>query len=105
MINGNMDGNEVFSPTTFLAAKIVESLQAMKPIITLQFFYSLRATAKNAAKYNVAQMLRSLIAQLLLNDVAWDLNFRGQEKMDKIESNDLKTLFDVSSVFSNNYRL
>ena len=50
LINGNMDGNEVFSPTTFLAAKIVESLQAIKPIITLEFFCSLRATAKDAAK-------------------------------------------------------
>ena len=95
LINGNMDANEVFSPTTFLAANVVETLQAIKPIITIQYFCSLRATAKNAAKYNASTILKSFIAQLLLNDVAWDLTFMGQEKIDKIESNDLKTLFDV----------
>ena len=95
LVNGNKSGNDIFSPTTLLAANVVESLQPIKAIITLQYFCSLRATAKDAAKYNAITILKSFIAQLLLNDVAWDLNFMGHEKMDKIESNDLKTILDV----------
>lgn len=92
---GNQTGNVVFSPTTFLAATMVETLQAIKPIITLHSFCSLRATGNNNVKDNAITMLKSLIAQLLLNDVAWDLTFIGQENVDRIEGNDLETLCDV----------
>ena len=95
LVNGNKTGNEVFSPTTFLAAKMVETLQAIEPIITLQFFCSLRATGKNDVKDNAITMLKSLIAQLLLRDVAWDLTSISQEYADRIQGNDLETLCEV----------
>lgn len=95
LVNGNKTGTEVFPPTTFLAAKMVETLQAIEPIITLQFFCSLHATANSDVKDNAITMLKSLIAQLLLSDVAWDLAFISQENVDRIEGNDLEILCRV----------
>ena len=74
---------------------MVETLQAIKPIITLHSFCSLRATGNNNVKDNAITMLKSLIAQLLLNDVAWDLTFIGQEDVDRIESNDVEAFGDI----------
>lgn len=95
LVNGNKTGNEVFSPTTFLAAKMLESLQAIEPIITLNFFCSLHATGGGNTKENAIGMIKSLIAQLLVKDFAWDLAFLSQEDMDKIEANNLQTLCRV----------
>ena len=95
LVNGNKTGNEVFSPTTFLAAKMIESLQAIEPIITLNFFCSLHATEGESTKEDAIGMIKSLIAQLLVKDFAWNLAFLSQEDMDSIEANNLQTLCRV----------
>ena len=92
LVNGNKIGNEVFSPTTFLAAKMLEGLQAIKPIITLNFFCSLHATGSNSTEDDVTGMIKSLIAQLLSKDFAWDLAFVSQEDVDRLKANNIRDL-------------
>lgn len=74
LINGNVEGNETFSATTFFAAKLLTSLEMLEPIVTLKFFCSLH----NANKAGAAGMVKSLFTQLLLHDFGWDLTFLVQ---------------------------
>lgn len=74
LINGNAEGNETFSATTFFAAKLLTSLEMLEPIVTLKFFCSLH----NANKADAAGMVKSLVTQLLLHDLGWDLTFLAQ---------------------------
>ncbi|KAK0510773.1 hypothetical protein JMJ35_007205 [Cladonia borealis] len=92
LVNGNKTGNEVFSPTTFLAAKMLETLEAIEPMIRLNFFCSLRATGSKSTKDDAIWMIKSLIAQLLVKDFAWDLTFLSQEDVDRIKADHLQTL-------------
>lgn len=95
LIHGNGNGNETFSPTTFLSAKLLETLKNIRPIITLHFFCSLHATSKGNMKEDPTGMMKSFIAQLLLRDMPWDLTFLTPEKQDRIGANDLGSLCDT----------
>ena len=92
LINGNGSGNETFSPTTFLSAKLLETLGNVKPIITFSFFCSLHAMSKDTMKDDPVGMIKSFIAQLIVRDVDWDLTFLTQEELNGIGANDFSSI-------------
>ncbi len=92
LINGNGTGNETFSPTTFLSAKLLETLGNIRPIISLHFFCSLHATSKGSMKEDPVGMIKSFIAQLVGQNVSWDLAFLTQVELNRIGANDFSSL-------------
>ena len=71
---------------------MLNGLQAIKPIITLNFFCSLYATGSKRTEDDAIGMIKSLIAQLLEKDFAWDLAFISQEDVDSLKANNLESL-------------
>lgn len=92
LINGNGSGNETFPPTTFLSAKLLETLGNIKPIITFKFFCSLHASSKGNMNDDPVGMIKSFIAQLIVRNVTWDLTFLTQEELNRIRTNDFRSL-------------
>ena len=78
LINGNAEGNQIFSATSFITAKLLESLHTFHSLITLSFFCSLHTTAGGDLEADATGMVKSLITQLLLRDISWDLRFLEQ---------------------------
>ena len=97
LINGNSSGNETFSPTTFLSAKLLETLGNLEPIITCSYFCSLHATSNSKRNDGPIELIKTFISQLLVRDVPWDLTILTQEELNGIEDNDLGTLCDTLS--------
>lgn len=75
LINGGLEGNATFSATTFIAAKLLVSLETLEPIITLSFFCSLHTTSVNDSEADPMGMVRSFITQLILRTIPWDFTF------------------------------
>ena len=93
LLNGDGDANEIFSPTTFLSAKLVESLAHIEPVISQHFFCSLHTTSRTDPLADAATgLIKSFVAQLLLRDVSWDLAFLSVTDLDKIEHNDVEAI-------------
>lgn len=92
LINGNGDANETFSSTTFLSAKLLESLGHIKPIISHHFFCSLHTRSRDDIKDDAVGLVKSFVVQLLLRDISWDLSFLSKEDFEKIEHDDLETV-------------
>lgn len=92
LVNGNSDGNDTFSSTTFLSAKLIEGLQQIAPLVSLHFFCSLHMSSKKGYKDDATTLLKSFISQLLERDYDYDLTFFSQDDLEKIEHNDLDTI-------------
>ena len=90
LINGDGDTNETFPPTTFLAAKLSESLGHIEPIISLHFFCSLHTTSRKDKMANATGLIKSFVCQLLHRDVPWDLSFLSPTDIAQIEHDELK---------------
>ena len=100
LINGNAAGNETFSSTTFLSAKLLETLGNIEPIVTCKYFCSLHAASIDKSKEGPMGILKSFITQLLVGrNPSWDLTFLTREDVTAIvensssnNNNDLLTL-------------
>ena len=95
LINGNDEGNELFSATTFLSARLAQSLAQIQPIIILKFFCGLHTTAEHPEDRGATGLLRSVIMQLLERDIAWDLNWMRGKDLDKLKGNEIAGLLDL----------
>ena len=73
LINGNVEGNETFSATTFITAKLSESFCTFQSVLTLSFFCSLHVTNSGDVEAGAKGMMKCLLTQLLLCDIPWDL--------------------------------
>ena len=93
LLNGNGDTNEMFSPTTFLSAKLLESLSHIEPIFLQHFFCSLH-TSSREDNDNATGLIKSFVSQLLLrDDICWDLTFLSTTDVERIQqSNDLEAI-------------
>lgn len=80
LLNGN-GGNETFSPTTCLSAKLSETLTNLEPVITVHLFCSINTTPRNGDGHDPPAMIKLLIAQLLLCDLSWELTFPEQKDL------------------------
>ena len=92
LLNGDGDANEMFSPTTFLSAKLLESLAHIEPIFLQSFFCSLHTSSRNDNMADATGLIKSFVSQLLLHDVAWDLAFLSITHLEKIQHNDVETI-------------
>ena len=92
LLNGNGDATDTFSPTTFLAAKLLDGLTHIEPIISLRYFCSLHMSSREGSKEDATSLLKSLISQLLLLDTPYELNFISKADLEKIEHDDFPTL-------------
>ena len=92
LINGDGDANEIFSPTTFLSAKLLESLGHMEPIITQHFFCSLHTTSRKDVMADATGLIKSFVCQLLLRDVSWDLSSLSPTDLGNIQHNGVDTI-------------
>lgn len=92
LLNGNSDANDAFAPTTFLAAKLLEGLSHIEPVISLHFFGSLHLSFREELKEDASTLIESLISQLLLRDNSYNLTFISKPDLAKINHNDLLTL-------------
>ncbi|KAL9134028.1 MAG: hypothetical protein Q9175_004793 [Cornicularia normoerica] len=92
LLNGDGDANEMFSSTTFLSAKLLESLGHIEPIITQHFFCSLHTTSRKDVMADATGLIKSFGSQLLLRDLSWDLSFLSSSDLGKIQHNDLETI-------------
>ena len=97
LLNGDGDPNDMFSPTTFVSAKLLESLSHIEPVFLQHYFCSLHTSSSPSRKNNdnATGLLKSFISQLLLRDDvnSWDLSFLSATDIDKLhQTNDLETL-------------
>lgn len=92
LLNGDGDANEMFPPTTFLSAKLSESLAHIEPTFLQSFFCSLHTSSRNDNMADATGLVKSFISQLLLRDVAWDLAFLSTTHLEKIQRNDIDTI-------------
>ena len=92
LLNGDGDANEMFSPTTFLSAKLLESLTHIEPILTQHFFCSLHTTSRRDIMADANGLIKSFVSQLLLREVPWDLAFLSVEDLVKIKDNNLEAI-------------
>lgn len=92
LINGNMPGNEAFSPTTILCAQLLQSLQAVSPIITVHFFCSLHTISRDGLESDATGLFKSLITQLLMRDLSWHLGFLSSKDLDRLKDDDFDTI-------------
>ena len=92
LLNGDGDANEMFSPTTFLSAKLLESLSHIETILLQRFFCSLHTSSKNDTLADATGLIKSFASQLLSPDVSWDLSFLSPTDVEKIQHNDLDTI-------------
>ena len=92
LLNGNGEGNPIFTPCTFLTAKFLEGLRHVQPIICMFYFCSLHMSSREDQREDASTLAKTLISQLLHCDVPYDTSFLTQEDLEKIEQNDLSTL-------------
>lgn len=92
LINGNGDANEMFSSTTFLSAKLLESLGHIEPIIIQHFFCSLHTSSRKDTMADATGLIKSFSFQLLQRDASWDLAFLSSTDIEKIRENHLDTV-------------
>ncbi len=92
LLNGDGDANEMFPPTTFVSAKLLESLAHIEPIITLLFFCSLHMTSRKDTMADATGLIKSFVSQLLLRDGPWDLAFLSSADVEKIQNSDIETI-------------
>lgn len=92
LINGDGAANEMFSSTTFLSAKLLESLGHIEPIVSQHFFCSLHTTSRKDIMADATGLIKSFVSQLLQRDVSWDLSFLSTTDLEKIQHNDLETI-------------
>lgn len=92
LLNGDGDANEMFSPTTFLSAKLLESLGHIEPIISQYFFCSLHTTSRKDTMANATGLIKSFVCQLLQRDISWNLSFLSTTDLGKVQQNDLETI-------------
>lgn len=99
LVNGDGEANDMFPPTTFLSAKLLESLGHIEPIITHHFFCSLHTTSGGKdTMADAAGLIKSFISQLLLRDISWDLSHLSTTDLEGIQRNDIDT---ICSLFRN----
>ena len=98
LINGNSNANEIISPTTFLAGKLLETLQRMEHVISIYYFCSLHTSTTREPKANGIGMLRCLLVQLLEARKTWDLSFLDRDDLDDFDVDDVEAL---SKLFHN----
>ena len=94
LINGNMPGNEVISPTTRLCAQLLRSLQDVSLIIPLHFFCSLHTLPRHGIDDTATGLIKSFITQLLMQDLPWDLSFLKSAAIDRLGNGDLEITID-----------
>ncbi|CAD6587129.1 MAG: hypothetical protein ASARMPREDX12_002758 [Alectoria sarmentosa] len=92
LLNGDGDANEMFSSTTFLSAKLLESLGNMEPIVSQHFFCSLHTTSRKDVMADATGLIKSFVSQLLPRGISWDLNYLSTTDLGKIQQNDLATI-------------
>ena len=92
LINGNGDANEMFSSTTFLSAKLLESLGHIEPIIVQHFFCSLHTSSGKDTMADATGLIKSFSFQLLQRDAPWDLSFLSSTDIEKLRENHLETI-------------
>ena len=92
LINGNSDANEMFSSTTFLSAKLLESLGHIEPIIIQHFFCSLHTSSRKDTMADATGLIKSFSFQLLQRDISWDLTFLSSTDIEKLRENHLDTV-------------
>ena len=92
LINGDGDANEMFSSTTFLSAKLLESLGHIEPVISQHFFCALHTTSRKDIMADATGLIKSFVSRLLLRDIPWDLMFLSATDLVKIDQNDLETI-------------
>lgn len=92
LINGDGAANEMLSSTTFLSAKLLESLGHIEPIVSQHFFCSLHTTSKKDIMADATGLIKSFVTQLLQRDVSWDLSFLSTTDLEKIQHNDLGSI-------------
>lgn len=92
LINGNGDTNETLSPTTFLAAKLSESLGHIEPIMSQYFFCSLHTSSRKDNMADATGLIKSFVCQLLQRDVPWDLSVLSPSDLIQIEHNELNSI-------------
>lgn len=92
LLNGDGDANEMFSSTTFLSAKLLESLGHIEPIISQHFFCSLHTTSRKDVMADATGLIKSFGSQLLLRNLSWDLSFLSSSDLGKIQHNDIETI-------------
>ena len=92
LLNGNGDANEMFSSTTFLSAKLLESLGHIEPVISHHFFCSLHTTSRKDPMANATGLIKSFVSQLLERKFSWNLSFLSTTDLGKIHQNDLETI-------------
>lgn len=93
LLNGDGDANEMFSSTTFLSAKLLESLGHIEPIISQCFFCSLHTTSRKDTMANATGLIKSFVCQLLQRDISWNLSFLSTTDLAKFQQNELETIF------------
>jgi hypothetical protein len=92
LINDLCDKVETFGPTTFLSAKMLESLESIEPIITLHFFCSLHHTRTNGVRDDAVGIIKGLIVQLMSRSEDWNLTSLDKDYLKKIEDGELDIL-------------
>lgn len=95
LINGNLPGNEVYSPMTVLTAQILEGLRVIRPVIELKFFCSMHIIERNSRRDDAVGMMKGFISQVLSMDRPWDLAFLAQSDFDGIQAQDFETLCKI----------
>ena len=92
LLNGDGDANEMFSPTTFLSAKLLESLSHIDPVLRQHFFCSLHTTSRKDTMADAIGLIKSFVSQLLLRDISWDLTFLSSKEVEQVQKGDLATI-------------
>lgn len=92
LINDLCDKTEIFGPTTFLSAKMLESLESIEPIINLHFFCSLHHARTNGVRDDAVGVMHSLIVQLMSRSEDWDLTSLDNDYLKSIEDGELDIL-------------
>ena len=94
LLNGDGDGDEMFSPTTFLSAKLLESLSYIEPVVLQHFFCSLHTSSSNKDNMTDATgLIKSFVSQLLLrDDVSWDLTFLSTTEVENVQNGDVEKI-------------
>lgn len=96
LVNGDEDvGDADFAATTFLSAKLVESLTEIEPIITLHFFCSAHAKKKYSIPDDARGLLSSLVGQLDLMSPGSSQAFLSHVDIARLKENDLEILCKV----------
>ena len=93
LINGNSDiGSEDVTATTFLSAKIVESLSKVELIVVLRFFGSLHAKKKDGVTADAAGLMKGVLSQLIMNDTYSEQVLSAKEELQGLEDFDVEGL-------------